>query len=534
VSRRHWPTISIVGVVFFLIATCAPATNLAHAQLVVRYRPPVDAPIVEHFHLPPKPWMAGNRGIDYATEPGSSIHAAAAGEVIFAGEVGGWLHVTVRHEDGLRTTYSFVQSISVKKGMRVTAETEVALAGEKFHFGIRTPDDMYLDPEKFLRGEIKQQFVLTPSSADGADPLEERRSFLQLVAEKVGELSQAAVSTATSELRFALHYAAALSLNRIAIVVARDSLLALRQKCTATTTATPKISSRRIAVLVSGLGTGSGDNSAWHFPTQEIGYDDADVVRFSYRGGHVRSQGERISLQSIQQTEFSAIDSQQDIELSADRLNELLKEISVREPGVPIDVLAHSQGGVVARLAVSENESSHVVPTEVENLVTVASPHQGAPLATAVDALQKTPSGPTLLEEIRNSGAFDELDDRRSAITQLSEVSAITNRAAAANVVPRFTAIGGSGDLVVPGTSALSPAADYHYLVPTDFSTAAHGDLVSHPTVAREISRVVNGQAPTCRSVFAVARDTAAAEGIRFGESAVGLAGHTLGRTLTF
>lgn len=516
-----------------VLTTLFPVTP-ALAQSVVRYKAPVDAPIVEHFSLPPKPWMAGNRGVDYETAPGAPIHAAAAGEVIFAGEVGGWLHITIRHEDGLRTSYSFVESLQVQKGKRVTAETVIATSAGKFHFGVRKPDDTYVDPEKLLRGELKQQFVLVPSTDDGADPLVERKSFLQLVAEKIGDISSNTVAAAVSDLQFAVHYAAALNTNRIAFTVAKEMLSSLLQKCTAGSTPLPQMQSRRIAVVVSGLGTGSENNSAWQFPTSEIGYDQHDVVRFSYQGGQVPQETERGSLQTIAHSEFTPLDSQQDIELSADRLNELLRQISVREPGVPIDVLAHSQGGVVARLAVSENENSHRVPTEVENLITVASPHQGAPLATAVHALQKTKAGPSLLAEIRASGAFDQLDDRRAAITQLSEVSSISTRAGSARIAPRFTTIGGSGDLVVPGTNALSPAADYRFLVRTEFSNDAHGDLVKDPTVTREITRIVGGQAPSCQGLGTVASSTAAAEGVRVGESVAGLAGRTVGKALSF
>src|SRR5690606_16673870 len=37
----------------------------------VDYDPPVDAPITDPFRPPPQPWLPGNRGIEYATAPGT-------------------------------------------------------------------------------------------------------------------------------------------------------------------------------------------------------------------------------------------------------------------------------------------------------------------------------------------------------------------------------------------------------------------------------------------------------------------------------
>src|SRR5438309_10248638 len=74
------------------------------------YVAPVDAPVVDGFRPPPQPWAPGNRGLDYATTPGAEVHAAADGEVVFAGAVADGLHVVVLHPDGIRTSYSFLGS----------------------------------------------------------------------------------------------------------------------------------------------------------------------------------------------------------------------------------------------------------------------------------------------------------------------------------------------------------------------------------------------------------------------------------------
>ncbi len=122
--------------------TAAMAVELDR-QIHIR---PVDGPVVDPFRPPPRPWMAGNRGIEIATEPGSVAVASAAGVVTFAGSVAGRSHVTVRHSDRLRTTLAFVTRPLVEVGQRVGAGDPLAIVGETVHFTARV-DGTYIDPE---------------------------------------------------------------------------------------------------------------------------------------------------------------------------------------------------------------------------------------------------------------------------------------------------------------------------------------------------------------------------------------------------
>ena len=61
--------------------------------------------VVRPFRAPPTPWSAGHRGVDLAASAGAVVHAAAAGQVTFAGVVAGRGVVVVTHAGGLRTTY---------------------------------------------------------------------------------------------------------------------------------------------------------------------------------------------------------------------------------------------------------------------------------------------------------------------------------------------------------------------------------------------------------------------------------------------
>ncbi|HEV2685979.1 MAG TPA: M23 family metallopeptidase, partial [Actinomycetota bacterium] len=136
----------------------APVVRSASIDLVQ----PVAGPITRHFEPPPTPYAAGHRGIDFGAPVGTRVVAAAAGTVSFAGQVGGSLFVSVDHAGGLRTTYSFLSAILVKKGQAVVQGQPIATSGRgaageqpNLHFGLRSGAD-YLDPEPYLLASIRR------------------------------------------------------------------------------------------------------------------------------------------------------------------------------------------------------------------------------------------------------------------------------------------------------------------------------------------------------------------------------------------
>lgn len=518
-----------VAITLFVSTVLSVALPLAptSAAADVPYRAPTDAPIVDRFRPPPEPWMPGNRGIDFGTAPGAEITAAADGRVVFAGAVGGALHVTVAHDDGLRTSYSFVASVAVVVTERVQVGQVVAVAGGPFHFGVRTPDDGYLDPEAVLAGTIRPRARLVPGTDDGLPALAaERRSLLAAIAGG-GVAALSALGTTAVDANAMLWHLwveshPATHAGRIADVVRAWATT----ECTNTTEPVPGPEGRRIVVLVSGLGTNSGGNTALEIDTGTLGYAPADVVPFSYAGGRA-PRPEAVGhdpFVAIAERAFDGDDSQQSVSESADRLGVLLQQVAATAPGVPIDVIAHSQGGVVARLAVARAGDEERLPAEVESLVTVASPHQGAPLATAVEMLDRTPGGRVTLAHLR--AVADGLDDRRPAIGDLAETSSVMSELHD-RAVPdrlRYVTIGASGDLVVPGTAALDPGADAAVLVPTAVGTGPHASSASSPATTREIGLAVAGRGPTCRSLAAVMASAVMAETIRWSEATLGIA----------
>jgi murein DD-endopeptidase MepM/ murein hydrolase activator NlpD len=148
------------------------------ALAAVPYRPPVDAPVIDPFRAPPTPWAAGNRGLEYRTEPGTPVHAAADGDVVFAGAVAGALHVVVLHADGMRTTYSFLQTIAVHRGDTLGQGEVVGTSGTRLHFGARV-GDTYVDPAALFRQTERPRVWLVPDDdADRPRASDERTALL--------------------------------------------------------------------------------------------------------------------------------------------------------------------------------------------------------------------------------------------------------------------------------------------------------------------------------------------------------------------
>ncbi len=111
----------------------------------VRYGQPVDAPVVDGFRPPTTPYGPGNRGWEYATVPGAAVVSAGDGTVSFAGQVGPAFAVTVLHADGLRTSYSQLETVLVRAGDEVRRGDPVGRSTDRLHFGVRR-GEVHIDP----------------------------------------------------------------------------------------------------------------------------------------------------------------------------------------------------------------------------------------------------------------------------------------------------------------------------------------------------------------------------------------------------
>jgi murein DD-endopeptidase MepM/ murein hydrolase activator NlpD len=150
-----------------LAAGSAAARPAQAAPLVAA--PPVGPPhyrwplagvpvVTRAFQAPPQPWLPGHRGVDLAGSPGTTVYAAGAGTVAFAGQVAGTPVISIEHPDGLRTTYEPVTPL-VRAGQAVVVGQPIGtlLTGHPdcpmpacLHWGLRRRS-AYLDPLLLLR-----------------------------------------------------------------------------------------------------------------------------------------------------------------------------------------------------------------------------------------------------------------------------------------------------------------------------------------------------------------------------------------------
>jgi hypothetical protein len=329
-----------------LLTTALPA--FAQASDPTWLIPPVDGGISRHFEAPKSQWGPGHRGIDYLVPEGTSVRSSGWGQVTFAGMVAGSYAVTISHGAGLETTYSRLSDVFVDSGQVIGAGHWIGEVGRPhsghpagLHFGVKL-EGGYVDPLDFLgSSDVGEAIHLVP--IDGSD----LQSNLELAFAATG---------------------------------------ARLRPCETPPRRPPKVAPNdNIAVVIAGISsqTANGIRPPFLSFAKHLGYDDSNLYTFSYR-----------SLDGPRGHEpYTRLDTNRSLVEGARRLSELLRLIARRHPGTDIDILAHSQGGIIARayLAGVGREWARADPRvdpRVEHLVTLATPHRGARIAHLPDDLR--------------------------------------------------------------------------------------------------------------------------------------------------
>jgi hypothetical protein len=527
----------VVAVVVVTLVRPLPArADPALPASTVSYRPPVDAPVIDPYRPPPQPWEAGNRGIDYGTVPGTPVAAAADGEVVFAGQVGGTLHVVVLHADGIRTSYSFLRSISVARGDRVRQGDTVGTAGDDLHFGARVGGD-YIDPTQLFDDGPPRVYLVPDEDRRPGSEAKERSGVERLLAgikrvvvAPASVLSWAraggadalhgvtdAVDKSVQQLQVAARLAqeADPTVHALRVLQSAVDWYGQRGNCTPASTPGPRLGERHLAVRVGGWGSSSETADIDKLDVKALNYDPADVVRFSYRGGAVKGDGP--------ENPYTKADSSGDLRTAAFRLRQLLERLGREHPGVPIDILAHSQGGLVARQALAhETDTGDGALPPINALVMLGTPNQGADVATIGRMLDRTTPGrvgENVADALRPQGVKVE----GTAVQQLAEGSDFLTKLNATPLPPgvKVTSIGARGDFVVPSARTHLDGARNVVVAPPGLSK--HGELPGSAAAQREVALALAGRPPTCRSLGDMVLDGAISDAITTNEDALGL-----------
>jgi len=418
----------------------------------------------------------------------------------------------------------------------VAQRDQVGLTDGHLHLGARRGDE-YFDPASLFGAGPVHVYLVPFDEPPGDGERGERSAIAQLIGgagallEHAGPVGTWIRDGGTQVLRTVDHYGHRFSFPSSFI----DSWWTVYQgwqraraasnrPCTAATDAVPPPSGRRVAVLVAGLGSESGRSTVDQVHTDQLGYAASDVLRFSYAGGRVPDATDGMT--TIPTSEYGAVDTQADLWVAGRRLADLVEQVAESAPGAPIDVIAHSQGGVVARLAVIELERRHGTDwlTRVGMLATLGSPHGGADLATAVHAWGSTNSGGDVLDAV-GAATGQELDDDATAIAQLGETSDLVTELQRHPVPASIQAvsIAARGDVVVPVPRSRAPGMDA-VVVPVT-GRDAHSGLPSSPEATRELALARAGLPPGCQTFRDALLDQAAGEGISLAEDLAGAAG---------
>ncbi|HSK23550.1 MAG TPA: peptidoglycan DD-metalloendopeptidase family protein [Egicoccus sp.] len=309
---------------------------VAAAEAPVGYQLPVEGEVMAGFETPADHYAAGHRGTDLAVGPGTPVVAAAAGIVSHAGEVAGTTWVSVRHADGVVTSYGPLALLRVAVGDEVRGGTMLGAVaasthgadGGGLHWGARR-DGTYVDPLSLL-GPVQVPSLVGPGGWSGThhviEPFEPWKG--------------------SREDGWRLHGSPRARGPSFGVPPNPNHL-----------------------VLLTGLNSATGSPL---IDPDHLGYGEADATRFSYAGLDARGEPKP----------YGPADTWDGVDAAARRLAEQLRRQQHEQPFRAVDLVGHSQGGVVILhyLANYHDPFDATLPP-IGNVVTVASPHQGSDAA---------------------------------------------------------------------------------------------------------------------------------------------------------
>ena len=141
-----------------LVSSMVPANAQAAARATTSWDWPVPVPhpIVRPFIAPATAYAAGHRGIDISAGEGTPVTAPADGIVYFAGVVVDRPVLSIRHTDGVVSSYEPVESVlpagtTVRRGDIVGHLLPGHCTSACVHFGVRLYGE-YVSPLNYLGG----------------------------------------------------------------------------------------------------------------------------------------------------------------------------------------------------------------------------------------------------------------------------------------------------------------------------------------------------------------------------------------------
>lgn len=223
-----------------------------------------------------------------------------------------------------------------------------------------------------------------------------------------------------------------------------------------------------------------------------LGYhtDEGEVRYFSYADDGGR---------------YTADDTHRPIVESAGLLAAQLRRMQREQPGREVDLVAHSQGGVVVDvfLAGFYRAGDPTFPP-LGNVVTLSSPHEGAPLATVAQQVRATRKGKAVLDTVE--GILPLPPTSSAAVRDLVEGSSVIREVQAHGVPEHFdyTTIGATEDFVVPATNISLLGATETVAAVDDLNE--HSAIVRAPDALKAVRAALEGRPPPCVGLLTALR----------------------------
>jgi hypothetical protein len=522
--------VALMVVVLALVAAPVAARAAGATAVPGRWVRPVPGAVVGPFAAPVSRYGPGHRGADLAAPPGTPVVAANVGTVAFAGTVAGSLHVVVAHAGGLRTSYSFLARVDVRRGDAVAAGAQLGVAGGSgpdhgpgvLHLGLRV-GDTYVDPMRLfaptdLTRLIHLAAVDAPPQTGLRRPALEARALaaglllpsgvermlhpagpglLEQAGAVLGAGAKAGVGLGAALVEPVGSAVAWLARRSPAVPIVDDArragarLLAWgasRLDCTADPAAGPSGGGSGHALLaVAGIQsrTDARTGATFALDTDALGYRAGEVHWFSYAG----TAG----------VAYAAPDTWGDLLRQSLALRDQLRARQRAEPGREVDLVAHSQGGVIvdAFLQLIYDPADPTLPP-IGTVVTLSSPHQGAPLATIARALRASPSGRAALAALRDASGDALPPAGVAALRDLAEHSSLLASLWDHRLPDHvdFTSVSGVDDVVVPADRTGVPGGASVTVDPDGFGD--HSAIVRDRAAMAATRLALEGRRPPC------------------------------------
>jgi hypothetical protein len=241
-------------------------------------------------------------------------------------------------------------------------------------------------------------------------------------------------------------------------------------------------------MIIAGLDstiTNGGPSSA--LPADRLGYESKEVAYFSYApdGG-----------------DYTAADTEGSLRTAARRLGAQLREMERREPGREVDLIGHSQGGVImAEFLLHVYHPSDPAYPPLGFAVAMGSPLGGDTGASVEGTLNGSAVGRLALNAAHTAGAPD---PNAQSVADLNKGSELVRELDPSRLPPEvvLTSIGATQDVIAPAVDTARRGAQSFTVTP--HSLNGHSGIVTDDSALRATRAAIEGKHLPCQSLTTI------------------------------